>query len=175
LPSGRISRRLANPASNLTFVLIARPCALHRGTIVFLRINRFIARGGGAGSVDFPVSTACATAPAKGNANKPAARNIEREIEVMAVPFQLPLLLMRFPLPNGRASTRLWMPQCGTRRNHILWRRTRKGPPASLRAIGMAVALADRRNSRICCRFAASARRGIAAVGRTVQSSHERR
>jgi hypothetical protein len=34
------------------------------------------------GPVDFPVSTACATAPAKGNANKPAARSIEREIVI---------------------------------------------------------------------------------------------
>jgi hypothetical protein len=39
--------------------------------------------------VDFPVpvssTTACATAPARGNANKPAVRSIERVIEIIAV------------------------------------------------------------------------------------------
>ena len=47
------------------------------------------APGATPGAVVFPVSMACAPAPAKGNANKPAARITEREIEVMAVSFPI--------------------------------------------------------------------------------------
>jgi hypothetical protein len=75
------------------------------------------------GPVDFPVSTACAPAPAKGNANKPAARSNEREIEIIAVSSPFPNLAARScgaDYQNGRASNRLWIPQCGTRRIDVL-------------------------------------------------------
>ena len=74
------------------------------------------APGATPGAVGFPVSMACAPAPAKGNANKPAAKITEREIEVMAVSFPIAAIVMRCVYRNGRASTRLWIPQCGTRR-----------------------------------------------------------
>lgn len=70
------------------------------------------------GPVDFPVSAACAPAPAKGNANK-AARSIERETEIIAVSFPnlaAGLHSVRRRVANAASLLSLWISQCSTRR-----------------------------------------------------------
>ena len=81
------------------------------------------------GPVDFPVLSCmvlfmaslpsdkcCATAPANGIANKPAASNIQREIEVITASFPAwPLYAAMFD-QTLRASQSFCIPQCSTRR-----------------------------------------------------------
>jgi hypothetical protein len=57
------------------------------------------------GPVDFPVSTACAPAPTKGNANKPAARSNEREIEIIAVSSHFQIWLPAHAAPTTKRAS----------------------------------------------------------------------
>ena len=96
--------------------------------------------------MDLPVSTACATAPAKGNDNKPAARSIEREIEVMAVSF--PIAAIAHAVPSTKRASLYSVVDAAMRHTQKSHGASDEKGAASLRAIGMAVALADAVSSK---------------------------